>query len=145
MIARIITDRHETITLDKLMDQIKESPILEECGALFSFEGIVRGKDKAKNTEKLILTTPNPEKTEEDLKKIIGEVKEKYGVKEIGVVHYLGQFQPRDPLFLAVVAGAHRHESMAALEEIIERVKFELDFKKEEEGSAGTNIIMSGG
>jgi molybdopterin synthase catalytic subunit len=34
---------------------------------------------------------------------------------------------------------------MAALEEIIERVKFELEFKKQEEGSAGTNIIMSGG
>ena len=30
-------------------------------------------------------------------------------------------------------------------EEIIERVKYELDFKKEEEGSAGSNIIMSGG
>jgi molybdopterin synthase catalytic subunit len=145
MIARIITEGQETITLYKLMEQLKESTLLEECGALFSFEGIVRGKDKAKNTTKLILTTPNPEKTEEDLKKIIGEVKDKYEVKEIGVVHYLGQFQPGDSLFLAVVAGAHRQESIAALEEIIERVKFELEFKKEEEGSADTNIIMSGG
>jgi len=145
MIARIITDGGETITLNKLMEQLKESPLLEECGALFSFEGIVRGKDKAKNTTKIILTTPNPEKTEEDLKKIIEEVKDKYEVKEIVVAHYMGQFQPGDTLFLAVVAGSHRHESMAALEEIIERVKFELDFKKIEEGNAGTNIIMSGG
>jgi molybdopterin synthase catalytic subunit len=48
-------------------------------------------------------------------------------------------------MFLAAVAGAHRHETRAALEEIIERVKFELDFKKVEEGSAGSNVIMSGG
>jgi molybdopterin synthase catalytic subunit len=145
MIAHIITNRQETVNLYKIMEKIKLSPFLEECGALFSFEGIVRGKDKAKNTKKIVLTTPNPEKTEEKLKKIIGEVKNKYGVKEIGVVHFLGHFQPGDTLFLAVVAGAHRHESMAALEEIIERVKFELEFKKQEEGSAGTNIIMSGG
>jgi molybdopterin synthase catalytic subunit len=145
MIARIITESRETITLEKLMEQLKESPLLQECGALFSFEGIVRGKDKAKDTTKLILTTRNRGKTEEDLKKIIGEVKDKYRVKEIGVVHFVGQFQPGDTLFLAVVAGAHRHESMAALEETIERVKFELEFKKKEEGNAGTNIIMSGG
>jgi molybdopterin synthase catalytic subunit len=145
MIARIITDSQETITLNQLMEQIKESPFLEESGALFSFEGIVRGKDRTKNTTKLILTTLNPEKTEKELKNIMREIQDKYGVKEIGVVHYLGQFQPGDSLFLAVVAGAHRHETMAALEEIIERVKFELEFKKEEEGSAGTNIIMSGG
>ncbi len=63
----------------------------------------------------------------------------------MGVVHYLGQFLPGDPMFLAVVAGAHRHETRAALEEIIERVKYDLDFQKEEHGSAGSNIIMSGG
>jgi len=145
MIARIITDRQETITLNQLMEQIKESPFLKECGALFSFEGIVRGKERTKNTTKLILTTFSPGKTEKELKKIMGEVQEKYELKEIGVVHYLGQFQPGDSLFLAVVAGSHRHETMAALEELIERVKFELEFKKEEESSAGTNIIMSGG
>ena len=33
-------------------------------------------------------------------------------------------------MFLAAVAGPHRHETRAALEEIVERVKYELDFKK---------------
>jgi len=31
------------------------------------------------------------------------------------------------------------------LNEVIERVKYELDFKKEEHTEDGTNIIMSGG
>jgi len=145
MIGQIITDDKKPINMYKLMEQLKEGPHLEECGALFSFEGIVRGKNKAKNTSKIIMTTPNPKKTEKALNKIIREVKDKFGVKEIGVVHYIGQFQPGDTLFLAVVAGAHRHETMSALEEIIERVKFELDFKKVEEGTAGTKTIMSGG
>ena len=56
-----------------------------------------------------------------------------------------GSFKPGDQLFLTVVAGAHRHETKAALNDIIERVKYELDFKKEEHTDNGTNIIMSGG
>lgn len=46
---------------------------------------------------------------------------------------------------MAVVAGSHRGETQKALNEIIERVKYELDFKKEEYTDGGTNIIMSGG
>ena len=50
-----------------------------------------------------------------------------------------------DSLFLAVVAGAHRQETQKALNAVVERVKYELDFKKEELTDDGTNIIMSGG
>lgn len=142
--GRIITDG-EIVTMKDLRDKIKENPLIEECGAIFTFEGIVRGKDSTKITDKITLTSSDPEKTEKELHTILGEVQHKHGVKAIAVIHYLGQFIPGDPLFLAAVAGAHRHETRAALEEIIERVKYELDFKKEEEGSAGSRIIMSGG
>lgn len=142
--AKIINDDNN-ITMGDLTNQIKRSSIIGECGAIFTFEGIVRGKDETKTTDKIILSSPNPEKTEKELEMILKDVQSKHGVKSISVVHYLGQFNPGDTLFLAAVAGAHRQESRSALEEIIERVKYELDFKKEEEGSAGSNIIMSGG
>ncbi len=145
IIARIISDYEEIITLNDLTKQIKQSSSIDECGAIFTFEGIVRGKDDAKTTDKLALTTPDTAKTENELKNILVQVQGKHGVKDIAVVHYLGKFKPGDPLFLVAVSGGHRHETRAALEEIIERVKYELDFKKEEEGSAGSNIIMSGG
>ncbi len=144
IIARIITDG-ENITLKDLTDQIKANPVIDECGAIFTFEGIVRGKDDTKTTDKIILSSSNPDKTEKELETILNDIQENHGVKSIAVVHYLGDFQPGDSLFLAAVAGAHRHESRAALEELIERVKYELDFKKEEEGSAGSTVIMSGG
>ncbi|MCC7560317.1 MAG: molybdenum cofactor biosynthesis protein MoaE [Methanobacterium sp.] len=143
--ARIIPDYEEIITLNDLTQKIKETPSIGECGAIFTFEGIVRGKDEVKTTDEMVLTSPDPEKTEKELEKILIQVQEKNGVKEIAVVHYLGHFKPGDPLFLVAVAGSHRHETREALEEIIERVKYELDFKKEEKGSAGSKIIMSGG
>ena len=145
IIARIISDYSQVITLDDLTRKIKESPAIGECGAIFTFEGLVRGKDEARTTDELVLTTPDTSKTEKELEDILRQVQEKHGVKDIAVVHYLGQFQPGDPLFLVAVSGGHRHETRAALEEIIERVKYELDFKKEEKGSAGSKIIMSGG
>jgi molybdopterin synthase catalytic subunit len=145
IIAQIISDYSQVITLDDLTRKIKDSPAIGECGAIFTFEGIVRGKDEALTTEELTLTTPDPSKTEEELVDILHQVQEKHGVKDIAVVHYLGHFKPGDPLFLAAVSGGHRQETRAALEELIERVKYELDFKKEEKGSAGSKIIMSGG
>lgn len=145
MTVRIIKKDVEEIGIYSLIDEMKNNPEINRCGAIFSFEGIVRGEETGKTTVKLDLTTPDITETENELKEIVSDVKKKYGVMEIAVVHYIGNFIPGDPLFLTVVAGPHRNESRKALNEIIERVKYELDFKKEEHTKDGTNIIMSGG
>jgi molybdopterin synthase catalytic subunit len=145
MTIKIIEKTAETINITDLIDSVKTNPRIIECGAIFSFEGIVRGKEADKNTTKMDLTTPDLKETENELQDIVKDIQDKHGVVEIAVVHYIGKFSPGDPLFLAVVAGAHRHETKAALNDVIERVKYELDFKKEEHTDDGTNIIMSGG
>jgi molybdopterin synthase catalytic subunit len=145
MTVRIIEKTAETINICDLIDSVKTNPRIIECGVIFSFEGIVRGKEADKNTTKMDLTTPDLKETENELQDIVKDIQDKHGVVEIAVVHYIGKFSPGDPLFLAVVAGAHRHETKAALNDVIERVKYELDFKKEEHTDDGTNIIMSGG
>jgi len=145
MIIRIVEKGTESIKICDLMELVKNNPKIVECGAIFSFEGIVRGKEIDKNILQMDLSTPDLEQTENELQDIVNDIKDKYGVIEIAVVHYIGKFKPGDQLFLAVVAGAHRYETKAALNDVIERVKYELDFKKEEHTDDGTNIIMSGG
>ena len=145
MTIRIIEKGSDKIGICDLIEWVKKNPRIVECGAIFSFEGIVRGKEMDKNTLKMDLSTPNHDETEDELKDIVKKIKEEHGVVEVAVVHYVGKFTPGDTLFLAVVAGAHRHETKAALNDLIERVKYELDFKKEEHTEGGTNIIMSGG
>jgi molybdopterin synthase catalytic subunit len=145
MIIKIVEKGTEPIKICDLMEQVKTNPKIVECGAIFSFEGIVRGKEINKTTLQMDLSTPDIEETENELHDIVNDIKDKHGVIEMAVVHYIGKFKPGDPLFLAVVAGAHRNETKAALNEVIERVKYELDFKKEEHTEDGTNIIMSGG
>lgn len=143
--VRIIKKEEENVTIGDLINQVKKSSKIDECGAIFSFEGIVRGVEENKQVKKLIMSTPDIEKTEKELKEIIAEVKDKYGVAEIAAVHYIGEFYTGDSLLLVVVAGGHRGETRDALKESIERIKFELDFKKEEYTEEGKNIIMSGG
>jgi molybdopterin synthase catalytic subunit len=145
MIIKIVEKGTESIKICDLMELVKTNPKIVECGAIFSFEGIVRGKEINKTTLQMDLSTPDIEETENELHDIVNDIKDKHGVIEMAVVHYIGKFTPGDPLFLAVVAGAHRNETKAALNEVIERVKYELDFKKEEHTEDGTNIIMSGG
>ncbi|MFY9639122.1 MAG: molybdenum cofactor biosynthesis protein MoaE [Methanobacterium sp.] len=145
MTVKIIEKGKKSIKICDLMEMVKKNPNIVECGAIFSFEGIVRGKELDKKTTEMDLSTTNLEETENELQDMIKEIKDKYSVVEIAVVHYIGKFIPGDPLFLVVVAGAHRHETKAALNDVIERVKYELDFKKEEHTDDGTNIIMSGG
>lgn len=145
MLVKLIKKDEELVSITDLIDHIKKSQYIDESGAIFTFEGIVRGKEKDSEVEKLILSTPDINETQKSLETIVEEVKDKYSVKEIAVVHYLGEFFTGDPLFLVAVAGAHRQETLEALKEVIERTKFDLDFQKDEHTNQGTNIIMSGG
>ena len=63
------------------------------------------------NLEKLILTTPDKEKTQSEIEKIVANAKIKYNVHEISVIHYIGEFYTGDMLFLVAVLGNHRGET----------------------------------
>lgn len=145
MRADILKKDEETIKINDLIGHLMENSRIDECGAIFSFEGIVRGLEPGKNVKKLDMTTSNIKKTEDEFRGIIKEIENKYSVIEIAAVHYVGEFSQGDDLFLVAVAGPHRDETLEALKEVIERTKYELDFKKEEYTEEGTNIIMSGG
>ena len=83
--------------------------------------------------------------TTQEIEKIVENAKIKYDVIEISVVHYIGEFYTGDTLFLVAVLGKHRKESLDALNEVIEKVKFEVEFKKEEISKQGSKTILAGG
>ena len=145
MITSIVNKDEGDYNICKLQEAVKENERINECGAIYSFEGFVRGLDSGQITRKMVLSTSDKDKCERELSDIVSDIIDKTGVVDIAVVHFIGEFQVGDPLFLAVVAGAHRQETREALNQVVERVKYELDFKKEEMTDEGTNSIMSGG
>ena len=145
MVVRIIESKEDKVITSDLIDELKKSNKIDYSGAIFTFEGIVRGKEENMNLKKLILTTPDKEKTQSEIEKIVENAKIKYNVHEISVVHYIGEFYTGDLLFLVAVLGAHRKETLDALKEVIETVKYEVEFKKEEISEEGTKTILAGG
>ena len=145
MVVRIIEAKEDVVTTADLVADLKKNTKVDYSGAIFTFEGIVRGKEENMNLKKLILTTPDKEETEKEIEKIVENTKIKYGVHEISVVHYVGEFYTGDSLFLVAVLGAHRNETLEALKEVIELVKYDVEFKKEEISEEGTKTILAGG
>ena len=145
MVVRVIEAKEDKVTMADLIDDLKKSNKIDYSGAIFTFEGIVRGKEENMNLKKLILSTPDKDKTKSEIEKIVENSKIKYNVHEISVVHYIGEFYTGDPLFLVAVLGAHRSETLDALKEVIETVKYEVEFKKEEISEEGTKTILAGG
>ncbi|MBC7117415.1 molybdenum cofactor biosynthesis protein MoaE [Methanothermobacter tenebrarum] len=143
MLVKITTDKYE-YKLPQLIEHVKKSPYIEETGAIFTFEGIMR-KIGGEEVEKLTISHENPQKAQEELEKIAEEVKKKHKVKDIALVHFLGEFHATETLFMVVVGGAHRQETLKALSEIIERTKKEIGFRKEEYTKEGKRVILSGG
>lgn len=145
MVVKVIEGKEDKVTMHDLLDDLKKNTKIDYCGAIFSFEGIVRGKEENMDLEKLILTTPDKQETLNEIEAIVENAKIKYNVAEISVVHYLGEFYTGDSLFLVAVLGGHRGESLDALKEVIEKVKFDVEFKKEEISKQGTKTILAGG
>lgn len=145
MVVRIIENKEDKVTIADLIDDLKKSTKADYSGAIFTFEGIVRGKEENMNLEKLILTTPDKEKSTKEIERIVENAKTKYGVFELSVVHYIGEFYTGDSLFLVAVLGAHRKETLEAMKEVIEMVKYDVEFKKEEISDNGSKTILAGG
>lgn len=62
MLIKIIEKDDEYYKIGDLVDSLKKSRKVDESGAIFTFEGFVRGKEENLEVNKLILTTPNREK-----------------------------------------------------------------------------------
>ena len=145
MVVKVIKAKEDKITTADLINDLKKSSKIDYSGAIFTFEGIVRGKEENMQLDKLILTTHDREKTQSEIEKIVENAKIKYNVHEISVIHYIGEFYTGDMLFLVAVLGSHRSETLDALKEVIEKVKFEVEFKKEEISNEGKKTILAGG
>lgn len=145
MVVQVIKAKDDKITTADLIADLKKSNKIDYSGVIFTFEGMVRGKDENMHLEKLILSTHDVEKTVEEIEKIVDNTKIKYNVHEISVVHYIGEFYTGDTLFLVAVLGSHRNETLEALKETIENVKFNVEFKKEEISKEGRKTILAGG
>ncbi len=101
------------------------------AGAIVVFEGVTR-EVEALEYEAYI------EMAEEQIAKILAEVKERHGLTAVAAEHRIGLVPLSQPSVIVAASGPHREETFAGAREAIDRIKAEAPiWKKEIEGGAG--------
>ena len=102
-------------------------------GSVTNFLGVSRLESyDGKRKIKYLVMESYEEHANRVLGKICKELKKKYGLSDILIVHALGKFKPGEPVVMVAIASPRRVQSFKALEEAVERYKREPALFKQE-------------
>src|SRR5881396_1593302 len=111
-----------------------------KVGAVASFIGLCRDANDGTAVTKMTLEH-YPGMTEKALEGIITEAKGRWSITNALIVHRVGELKPADQIVLVVVTGAHRGETFAACEFIMDYLKTRAPFWKKEETPQGARWV----
>ena len=109
-------------------------------GAVASFVGVVRELNDASQVSTLTLEH-YPGMTEKALAQIVNDAKERWDLYDALVIHRVGALQPSDQIVLVAVISAHRGESFAACQFIMDYLKTRAPFWKKEQTPEGERWV----
>jgi len=120
------------LSLFDLLKSVKDRVDFHKVGALVVFIGSVRGETSRGETVKKLELEAYEEKANEVLDQICRDLRNKTGVIDVQIHHFIGDFSVGEDLVYVLVAGSHRKDVFPVLEEAVERYKKEAPiFKKE--------------
>lgn len=102
----------------------------KRVGAVATFVGVVRDLNDAAQVSTLTLEH-YPGMTEKALAQIVEDAKQRWDIYDALVVHRVGPLSPSDQIVLVAVTSAHRGESFAACQFIMDYLKTRAPFWKE--------------
>jgi molybdopterin synthase catalytic subunit len=109
-------------------------------GAVASFIGTVRDINNGSGVSEMELEH-YPGMTEKALEDIVAQAKARWNIFDALVVHRVGRLMPLDQIVLVAVTSAHRGESFAACEFIMDYLKTQAPFWKKEQTPEGARWV----
>jgi len=109
------------------------------CGAIVTFEGRVRNHNDEKKVLKLFYDCYKP-MAQKVLEEIREEAFNKYNVKEISVVHRVGEIPIGEIAVWIGVSSAHREEAFEAAKYMIDELKQRVPIWKQETYTDGNKV-----
>lgn len=103
----------------------------QNIGAVVSFTGLVRDRDTATPLAHLYLEH-FPEVTEQEIARIVAQANERWRITTCTVIHRVGLLAADEQIVLVLVASEHRQAAFAAAEYIMDYLKTEAPFWKQE-------------
>ena len=109
-------------------------------GAVCSFIGTVRDRNDGASVRAMELEH-YPGMTEKALEDIVAQAKSRWDIYDALVIHRVGPLKPLDQIVLVAVTSAHRGESFAACEFIMDYLKTQAPFWKKEQTPEGARWV----
>ena len=109
-------------------------------GAVATFTGLVRDLNDAAQVNTLTLEH-YPGMTEKALAQIVDDAKQRWDIYDALVIHRVGPLKPGDQIVLVAVTSAHRGESFAACQFIMDYLKTRAPFWKKEQTPEGERWV----
>lgn len=126
----------EDFNVEKILSSIK----MEEIGCIINFVGVVRGVSEGDEIQRMDIEV-YPEMAEKQLLIIKNEAVEKFGVKEIVIIHRFGSLHVGDNILLIAVASGHRKEAFPACQYVIDEIKKRVPIWKKEYTLSGEKWV----
>lgn len=115
------------IDAQRLLDEVKDA----EDGAVSIFDGIVRNHTRGRKTLHLDYEAYE-EMALKQMNQLAGEAIDKFGVRDVRIVHRLGRLEIGETSVLIAVASAHRAAAMDACRWLIDTLKKTVPIWKKE-------------
>jgi len=111
-------------------------------GAVCSFVGTVREHSAgAADPISSMELEHYPGMTEKAIEAMIDEACQRFDIYRVRVIHRIGRLQPLDQIVLVAVTSAHRGESFAACEFLMDYLKTQAPFWKKEQTAQGVRWV----
>lgn len=109
-------------------------------GALAAFVGLMRNHNDG-STVRAMTLEHYPGMTEAALQDIAEQAAARFKLDRVRVVHRVGRLLPEDPIVLVAATAAHRGEAFRGCEFLMDYLKTQAPFWKQEETDAGTRWV----
>ena len=109
-------------------------------GAVATFTGLVRDLNDAAQVSTLTLEH-YPGMTEKALAQIVDDAKQRWDIYDALVIHRVGPLKPGDQIVFVAVTSAHRGESFAACQFIMDYLQTRAPFWKKEQTPEGERWV----
>jgi molybdopterin synthase catalytic subunit len=103
-----------------------------DCGAVVVFTGVVRADDEGGRRGSRIHYDCYREMAQQEMSRLIEEIKASSGVKSIRAVHRIGDVPVGEISLLVVVASGHRGEGYEASRRVVDEIKKRVPIWKKE-------------
>ena len=131
---RITTERIDPEAVRSLVEH-------DGAGAIVLFHGVVRNRALSGRQVTHLDYEVYPEMAEEKMSEIGREIKERYDVKQVAIVHRVGRLALGEASVVIAVSSARRRSAFEASEYAIERLKETVPIWKKEIGPDGQSWV----